>query len=193
MTAEPKKAALGRLQLLGIAAVFAVPLALAAWMYYFDNSLAPGSGSNNGALLLPIVSLSDELAQSEIHNIGSNQWLILYANNDACDDQCGDALVRLRQTRLMLGKDMQRVKRVFLHGDSLPDTVTLEEQHAGLITMTDNDLNMLLEMKRPSELQPGGCYLIDPLGNLVMYFPPNLDPKEMVGDIKHLLKLSHIG
>ena len=193
MTAEPKKAALGRLQLLGIAAVFAVPLALAAWMYYFDNSLAPGSGSNNGALLLPIVSLSDDLAQSEIHNIGSNQWLMLYANNDACDDQCDDALVRLRQTRLMLGKDMQRVKRVFLHGDSLPDTVTLEEQHAGLITMTDNDLNMLLEMKRPAELQPGGCYLIDPLGNLVMYFPPNLDPKEMVGDIKHLLKLSHIG
>lgn len=193
MTAEPKKAALGRLQLLGIAAVFAVPLALAAWMYYFDNSLAPGSGSNNGALLLPIVSLSDDLAQSEIHNIGSNQWLMLYANNDACDDQCDDALVRLRQTRLMLGKDMQRVKRVFLHGDSLPDTVTLEEQHAGLITMTDNDLNMLLEMKRPAELLPGGCYLIDPLGNLVMYFPPNLDPKEMVGDIKHLLKLSHIG
>jgi hypothetical protein len=193
MTAEPKKAALGRLQLLGIAAVFAVPLALAAWMYYFDNSLAPGSGSNNGALLLPIVSLSDELARSEIHNIGSNQWLMLYANNDACDDQCDDALVRLRQTRLMLGKDMQRVKRVFLHGDSLPDTVTLEEQHAGLITMTDNDLNMLLEMKRPAELLPGGCYLIDPLGNLVMYFPPNLDPKEMVGDIKHLLKLSHIG
>jgi hypothetical protein len=50
-----------------------------------------------------------------------------------------------------------------------------------------------LEQKRPKEQRPGGCYLIDPLGNLVMYFPPDLDPKEMVGDIKHLLRLSHIG
>ena len=66
-------------------------------------------------------------------------------------------------------------------------------QHAGLITMTDLSLARLLEEKRPAELLPGGSYLIDPLGNLVMYFPPNLDPKEMVGDIKHLLKLSHIG
>ena len=193
MTAEPRKAALGRLQLLGIAAVFAVPLALAAWMYYFDSSLAPVSGTNKGALLLPIVSLSDELPQSEIHNIRSNQWLMLYANAYFCDEECDHALVRLRQSRLMLGKDMRRVERVFLHGDSLPDTVTLEEQHAGLITMTDKDLNVLLEKKRPAELQRGGCYLIDPLGNLVMYFPPDLDPKEMVGDIKHLLKLSHIG
>ena len=193
MTAEPRKAALGRLQLLGIAAVFAVPLALAAWMYYFDSSLAPVAGTNKGALLLPIVSLNDELPQSEIHNIRSNQWLMLYANAYVCDEECDHALVRLRQSRLMLGKDMRRVERVFLHGDSLPDTVTLEEQHAGLITMSDKDLNVLLEKKRPAELQRGGCYLIDPLGNLVMYFPPDLDPKEMVGDIKHLLKLSHIG
>jgi hypothetical protein len=40
---------------------------------------------------------------------------------------------------------------------------------------------------------PGGVYLIDPLGNLVMYFPPDLDPKDAVRDIKHLLKLSNIG
>ena len=43
------------------------------------------------------------------------------------------------------------------------------------------------------QLQAGGCYLIDPLGNLVMYFLPGLNPKDMVADIKHLLKLSHIG
>jgi hypothetical protein len=193
MTAKPLKTATGRLQLLLIAAVFAVPLALAAWMYYFDSSLVPESGSNKGALLLPIISISDQLPQSQLHSIAPKQWLLLYANDYACGDDCEQALLRLRQSRLMLGKDMQRVARVFLHGDSVPDTVLLNEQHAGLITMTDKDLAVLLEEKRPTELRAGGCYLIDPLGNLVMYFPPNLDPKEMVGDIKHLLKLSHIG
>ncbi len=93
----------------------------------------------------------------------------------------------------MLGKDMPRVVRVFLHGDSAPDTVSLAQQHAGPITISDKDLGALLEEKRSAELQAGGCYLIDPLGNLVMYFLPGLNPKDMVADIKHLLKLSHIG
>ena len=54
-------------------------------------------------------------------------------------------------------------------------------------------LDALLNNKRPAELPAGGYYLVDPLGNLVLYFRPDLDPSEMVDDIKHLLKLSRIG
>jgi hypothetical protein len=179
--------------LLAIAAVFTVPLALAAWMYYFDASLVPTSATNKGILLLPIVSLRDELADSALHDAQSKQWLMLYASRGRCADECDQALLRLRQSRLMLGKDMQRVGRVLLRSESTPDTVTVSEQYAGVIIISDKGLMQLLEEKRPKELRRGGCYLIDPLGNLVMYFPPDLDPKEMVGDIKHLLKLSHIG
>ncbi len=192
MTTEPRKQGAGRVQLLSIAAVFTVPLALAAWMYYFD-SMVPDSATNKGALLLPTLSLRDELPDSALHDKQSNQWLMLYAGSVECGDDCNKALVRLRQSRLMLGKYMQRVGRVFLRAESTPDTVDISEQHPGLITISDKGLIRLLEKKRPKELQRGGCYLIDPLGNLVMYFPPDLDPKEMVGDIKHLLKLSHIG
>ena len=193
MTTNQLKPSIGRLQLVAIAAVFILPLALAAWLYYSDTSLAPESGTNKGALLLPIVSLRHEMPDSALHDVPSNQWFMLYPNAAICDAECDEALVRLRQSRLMLGKDMRRVGRVLLHGDSAPDTVDIDEQHAGLITISDKGLIRLLEQKRPKRLRPGGCYLIDPLGNLVMYFPPDLDPKEMVGDIKHLLKLSHIG
>jgi len=193
MTTKQRKPGIGRLQLLSIAAVFIVPLALAAWLYYSDTSLVPDSGTNNGALLLPIISLRDEMPASTLHDVQLNHWLMLYPNAATCDAECDEALIRLRQSRLMLGKDMQRVSRVLLHGDSAPDTVDIDEQHAGLITISDKGLIRLLEQKRPKELGPGGCYLIDPLGNLVMYFPPDLNPKEMVGDIKHLLRLSHIG
>lgn len=193
MTTNRHRQGIGRLQLLSIAGVFAVPLALAAWMYYSDTSLVPNSATNTGALLMPIISLRDKMPDSELHDLASNQWLMLYPNAAACDAACNEALTRLRQSRLMLGKDMRRIARVLLHGDSAPDTVDINEQHAGLITIGDKGLIRLLEQKRPKELRQGGCYLIDPLGNLVMYFPPDLDPKEMVGDIKHLLKLSHIG
>jgi hypothetical protein len=86
-----------------------------------------------------------------------------------------------------------RVKRVFLHGDSPPDTVFLTEEHQGLITIEDSSLNGLLKKKRPTELPAGGYFLIDPLGNLVMYFRPDIEPSDMVDDIKRLLRLSRIG
>jgi hypothetical protein len=36
-------------------------------------------------------------------------------------------------------------------------------------------------------------YLIDPLGNLMMRFPKNADPKKVAKDISKLLKASAIG
>ena len=88
---------------------------------------------------------------------------------------------------------MERIVRVFLHGDSPPDTVFLAAEHEGLVTIADRNLAALLERKRPESLAAGGYYLIDPLSNLVLYFPPDINPADLVDDIKRLLKLSRIG
>jgi len=44
-------------------------------------------------------------------------------------------------------------------------------------------------------MQPlqNAIYLVDPLGNLMMRFPPDLEPKSLLKDLKHLLKVSRIG
>ena len=93
----------------------------------------------------------------------------------------------------MLGKEQARLIRGFLHGDTPPDKVFLADEHQGLITTQDANLSRLLNNNKPTELPNGGYFLVDPLGNLVMYFRPDIDPSEMVDDIKHLLRLSRIG
>lgn len=118
---------------------------------------------------------------------------MMYSDVSACGSACQDALLRLRQSRLMLGNDMSRVARVFLHGNTPADTVFVETYHAGLLTRTDPALQDLLERQRPADTAGGGIFLVDPLGNLVMYFAPDVSPAEMVDDIKHLLDLSRIG
>ena len=183
----------GRLQLVLLALVFFGPLVAAAWMYYAGQFAAPEGRSNHGTLLEPIVSLSDAGPGSPLLGRSEAGWVLLYANPAECDDACRQALYTTRQARTMLGREMDRVVRVFLHGQSAPDTVFLAAEHEGLITLADASLAALLESKRPAQLPAGGYFLIDPLGNLVMYFEPDINPRDMVDDIKHLLRLSRIG
>ncbi len=182
----------GRVQLVLIMLAFIGPLLLASWMYFGQN-WQPAGRTNHGVLIDPIVSLWDELPSSPLVARSADHWLMVYANSAPCDDECRESLRLLRQFRLALGNKMTRVLRVFLHGDSPPDKVFLEEQQQGLITIRDDGLFRLLTESSPGAWKPGGIYLVDPLGNLVMYFPPDLKPADTVGDIKHLLKLSSIG
>lgn len=186
----------GKLQLLLISLVFIVPLLLATVMYSF-GLWQPAGSTNHGALLEPIINLHDEVPASPLWSAEWSaepaQWLMIYANSEECADACRDDLLRLRQTRLMLGSEMSRVGRIFLHGNTPPDRVFLDQYHAGLKAMTDNQLRQLLDASQPRTLRGGGIYLVDPLSNLIMYFAPDVDPGDMVDDIKHLLALSRIG
>lgn len=180
-----------RLQLLLIAGLFLGPLILATLMYYGGLDLRPSGRSNHGVLLEPVRQLSDRYP--ELRELSGGQWLLVYSNTDACNDDCRDALYALRQSRLMLGNDMNRLTRLFLHGDIPPDKVFLDEQHEGLRTLNNGSLAEDLWSALPRDVPSAGFFLLDPLGNLVMYFRPDLSPREMVGDIQHLLELSRIG
>ena len=181
----------GRLQFLLIAAVFFGPLIVAAWLYFAGGSLEPEGRTNHGTLLEPIVGLGEVFPESPA--LAAETWILVYENGGDCDDPCRQALYTMRQSRLMLGREMDRVTRVFLHGQSPPDTLFLAEQHEGLISLEDAALAAFLNNKKPGTIRAGGYYLIDPLDNLVMYFGPGLDPGDMVDDIKRLLRLSRIG
>ena len=187
-----KKTTWARFQMFVIAAIFFGPLAVATWMYY-SGALTPEGRVNAGALLEPIVSVIDEVPESETARAADGYWALIYVNEGACDEACVEALYTTRQSRLMLGREMERVIRIFLHGDTPPDTVFLENEHAGLVTAEDSGFSELLNKKRPAALAEGGYFLMDPLGNLVMYFEPTINPRAMVDDIKRLLKLSRIG
>lgn len=194
---RPLRPGLARIQIILVALLFAGPLLLAAWLYFGGSSWQPMGRTNHGYILEPIVNVDEDAGHAPLSALTDgateDHWALVYVNEGACDDRCRDALYRLRQSRLMLGNEMNRVVRVFLHGDAAPDRVLLDDQHRGLITISDSGLGDLLDAKRPDDAVPGGLYLVDPLGNLVMYFSPDLDPGDMVDDIKHLLELSRIG
>jgi hypothetical protein len=183
----------GRLQLILIAALFLGPLLAAAWLYLDGESLRPEGRANHGTLLEPIVNLDEALPGSEFPELRDGRWLLVYPYARPCESECRQGLYTVRQLRLMLGGEMERMGRIFLHGETPPDRVFLANEHEGLVALQDGELSELLALSKPSEAADGGYYLVDPHGNLILYFAPDLAPRDIVADIERLLRLSRIG
>lgn len=182
-----------RLQLILIALVFAVPLLAASWMYFSGSAVRPAGTTNHGVLLEPIVNIPDEFGTTPLISAAENRWALVYLQSGDCGEDCLAALYKQRQARLMLGNDMGRVVRILLHGANTIDRLDLAQEYEGLIALQDNASRQLLTGIHPRGTSAEGYYLVDPLGNLVMYFPLDIEPRDLVDDIERLLKLSRIG
>ena len=189
MTASKKTGASGRTILFLIALAFFGPMALAMWMYFSGQDVE--LGANHGLLLEPFDNVAE--ASPELRETVTAPWVLAYVNRGDCGDKCRDALYLSRQSRTMLGREMDRLDRLFLHGSVEPDTLFLDQEHSDLARLQSAGLADALTQKTPEDVASGGFYLIDPIGNLVLYFPPDINPKDMVADIKRLLKISQIG
>jgi cytochrome oxidase Cu insertion factor (SCO1/SenC/PrrC family) len=192
--------------LIGVALMFFAPLALSFYLYY-GKFWHPGDRVNAGelidparpvpALALPLASppLGTGAVQTDPQFL-KGKWTFLYVQNGRCDDECRKHLYDTRQVRLALDREMNRVQRVFIGDSDCCDLKELLAAHADLIAVraspADEPLLVLLP-QRSGVLNSHRVYLIDPLGNLMMFYAADAKPKGMLEDMKRLLRLSSIG
>lgn len=194
----------GRRNLLALAALFFVPLALAFWMYYGPGTWRPSGDASKGDLIDPARPLPElELATMDGAPTSAaflrGRWTMLYVGDGRCDERCREALYLTRQSRTALNKDMDRVQRVFLVTGGCCERAFLAGEHPDLLVVRaeDGTAEPLLEPFPVYDGVPvpaaGRIYLVDPLGNLLMSYPPDAPDKALLTDMKKLLRLSHIG
>jgi hypothetical protein len=195
----------GRRQLLLLAALFFVPLAIAFWLYYGGSGWRPVGGTNKGDLIdpavpVPAVALVRPDGSGTTADFLRGKWTVAYLGDGACDERCRKALYLSRQTRIALNKDMDRVQRVFLATSPGIDTRFITTEHPDLqlvLVGTDAGSQSLLAafpaLDGVAPAAAGRLYLIDPLGNLVLSYSATAPDKALLTDVKKLLKLSHIG
>jgi cytochrome oxidase Cu insertion factor (SCO1/SenC/PrrC family) len=192
--------------LIGVALIFFAPLALAFYLYY-GKFWHPGGRVNAGELIdparpvpaaaLPLAAphLGTGTAQTDPQFL-KGKWTFLYVQNGHCDDECRRHLYDTRQVRLALDREMNRVQRVFIGDSDCCDLKELLAAHPDLIAIrasaADAPLLALLP-ERPGALNSHRVYLIDPLGNLMMFYAADARSKGMLEDMKRLLRLSSIG
>jgi cytochrome oxidase Cu insertion factor (SCO1/SenC/PrrC family) len=195
----------GRRQLLLLAALFFVPLALAFWLYYGGSHWRPAGSTNKGDLInpavpLPAVALPQPGGTRTTPELLQGKWTIAYLGDGACDERCRKALYLSRQSRVALNKDMDRVQRVFLATGAGIDTAFMASEHPDLVLAqlgADAESQALLAKFPALDGVPaataGRLYVIDPLGNLVLSYSAAAPDKALLADVKKLLRLSHIG
>ena len=195
----PQKGPRARTQIWILLGVFFAPLALAFLLYYGSGGWRPPGGTNRGELIsparpLPNVELPTPAGTPLAASAWRGKWTLVYVGDGRCDERCRTALTLMRQTRLALNKDMTRVQRTFLATGNCCDRAYLDTEHPGLtIALADNDAGATLLAAFP-DTTAGSIYIVDPLGNLMMrHAPAAALSKDLLEDLRKLLKLSHIG
>ena len=152
-----------------IALVCAAPLVLGTLAYVFRWS--PGETSNYGELLPP----------RPVPGIERGKWVLVVFDAAACDAHCERKLYTIRQLRRAMGKDMDRIERLWVLTDG-------GKPRAEILPGIEGTR---LAAFAPTEF-PGNArdhiYLVDPQGNLMMRFPRDPDPSKMIKDLERLLK-----
>lgn len=187
-----------RLVLALIVALFILPLML-AWV--LAGQWRPAGAAHHGELLTPARPVSYfqalEPGGSELDRAYlQEKWTLVYMSAAAgCDESCRQALYKIRQIRLALGREMGRVQRLWLTAE-MPDATLAawrRQEHADVAVGVADAHTRGFFAQAFSDTANGYIYLIDPLTNLVMRYPAQGDPQGMLKDLKRLLKLSKIG
>jgi len=177
--------------LIGLAAVFGLPLLL-AWAMYHYQPFEERGGLAHGELLTPAQRLLvPDLRTLDDHPVDRDlfrgKWTLLYHapagdGETGCDADCRSLMDTLRRVRLAQGKSMRHVQRV------LVEPAAAAPSSGGLDQGLDKGLQVVKAEHWP--LPAGSVYVIDPQGFLVLRYRPGFEPKGLLKDLQRLLRLS---
>ena len=103
-----------------------------------------------------------------------------------------DRLKLIKRVRLLMNEQMRRVRTVLVSSKEVGSLVSAKENPSLVLAHVDMGSSEFL--KQFPELDKTPVYLLDPLGNLMMYYPQvNPDIKKVIKDLLKLLKYSHLG
>ena len=182
--------------------MFSIPFVGSTLAFIFWK---PTSSSNYGQLLSPLVTLpqakldaidAGAATKDQLEKALRGKWLMITRESGACEAGCEKRLYAMRQSRLILGREQDRVLRVVLLDDDVSPAEQLRQKYAGTVWISSKSQSWLKSL--PGSNEDGAAartqiYGVDPLGNVFIQFSAVPDIKRMTQDFQRVLKASQIG
>lgn len=207
-----------RMVMLLIAGIPVTMILAASWLWYFvvrgDLDLVSALGTaNRGTLVNPPRQLDDAALRDRDGRAMrmpdlEPKWRLLVPQAGAdCDANCEHRLYLTRQIHIAMGKEFNRIGRLYVSTEAVTDTnlsvpelsdqrpapasfkAYLDTEHRGLkaLQLPAADYNALFPEQMAA---PDTWYLVDPAGWIMMSYTPQISYKDVMADLKFLLKNS---
>lgn len=182
----PQSRRRGRLQLILVLLVAIGPMILATSMYKF-KFWVPDNRSFHGELIGNGQSRADLGVQTQ-----ESRWQLLVSAPSDCSADCQQLVYLARQIQIGLGRDAGRASH------ALAITQSLSADYDAKLSREYPQLQRYsLELSRYRKAAPGietpQLWIVDPHGNLVLRYGAEVNGKDLLKDLRQLLKLSNIG
>jgi len=164
-----------------------LPLVI-AWAMAYSGFGLPSSTKNNGTLMPAGLQVPDYL-----NNVQHGKWGLVVISDD-CDLPCEQQVYRLQQLHKSMGKDYERLQAVWV-STQLPSDIrnlSVDIDFSNVQKINNQELFTWFNQQRLA-WQDQSIWLLDPNGILVMQFKPELTGRQIMADIRWLLKASRIG
>ncbi|AUF99516.1 MULTISPECIES: hypothetical protein [Pseudomonas] len=176
----------GRWQLLLIVAMVIGPMILATGMYKLQFWV-PESRSYHGELIGNGQSRADIGVQAD-----ETRWQILVTAPRDCAVDCQQLVYLARQIQISLGRDASRASHALAAAQPLDADYQAKLQRE-YPQLQRYPLDLPTFTKGASDQGAPLLWIVDPHGNLVLRYDARVKGKDLLNDLRHLLKLSNIG
>ena len=195
---DPRRRRLGRWKMLLVLLMCAAPV-IASYFTYFV--IRPEGRTNYSSLILPTRTMPAlALALRTLDGVPvtaaslRGQWLLVVVAPSSCDEACQKRLFTQRQLREMLGRERDRLDKVWLVTDAAEVAAPLRAamQAGEPTTLLRVDAAALAQWLQPEagrELQDH-MYVVDPMGEWMMRVPAQAEPARVKRDLDKLLRAS---
>jgi cytochrome oxidase Cu insertion factor (SCO1/SenC/PrrC family) len=173
---------------------------LAATFVFYTGIGLPKNTHNKGVLVAPPVQINDmkmldKDGKTFTLDVKKDLWAFLTVHSAACDEDCKQLFWMNRQTRIALGKYQEHIRRIWLvtDGKLSEDTMQwLAKEQADVLVVYGDSLqwNVLLKTSNyaATHKEPTNFFLMDPRGFVMMYYTTQNTYKDVIADMKFLLK-----
>ncbi|MEH6456648.1 MAG: hypothetical protein V7749_10015 [Cocleimonas sp.] len=178
--------------------VFVLPIVLGTLLFFNLELLGFEKGSTNyGTLVHPAFPAKvADLKQGDTAAVReetiAKSWTMAYIEPNNCDQICLDKLTLIMKVRLLTNEKMRRVRTLFITNETIENSIDKSQYRDMVMTHVSDGNAEFLKQFPHQDTKP--IYLIDPYGNIMMYYPQaDLNAKKIIKDINRLLKYSQLG
>jgi hypothetical protein len=191
---SPEMVRANRVKFIFIVALFVLPISLAMYLHF--SGWRPGSTMNHGSLVQP-ARPAPEMRLQAIGSPGGGKsvfdgkWNLVVVSPGNCNEACLNNLYSIRQIHIGQGKHQQRVRRILIVGDKADRLDGILTSYPELTVDTLEEWLSFGDTAVP--LDSNRVYMVDPLGNYMMYYAPGFEAAGIRRDLARLLRVSRIG